>query len=85
MTWDAQSLYGMGSAHPVVNPVNAAPTQHMAPDDDREWGVGMRALVNPRNPLFWVGALMAVTVGAAGLAGSVRLGPAKLSGSVGKS
>lgn len=45
---------------------------------------GWMGLVSPRNPLFWIGAVVLVTVGAAGLAGSVRLGPAKLSGSIGK-
>jgi hypothetical protein len=43
-----------------------------------------RWLVSPQNPLFWFGALLLVTVGAAGVAGSVRLGPARVSGSVGK-
>lgn len=46
---------------------------------------GWKGLVSPKNPLAWFGAILLVTVGAAGLAGSVRLGPAKLSGSVGTS
>jgi hypothetical protein len=44
----------------------------------------MSGLVNPRNPLAWLALLALATVGAAGLAGSVRLGPARISGSVGK-
>lgn len=39
---------------------------------------------SPRNPLVWLGGIMAVTVGLASVAGSVRLGKAKISASVGK-
>lgn len=59
----------------------AAPTQAM--------GTGMldggwRTLVDPDNPLMWFGVVLLVTVGAAGVAGSVRLGRAKLSASLDK-
>ncbi len=39
-------------------------------------------LVSPNNPLFWAGAILLVTVGAAGVAGSVRVGKAKLQASL---
>lgn len=75
----ASSLYG-------VNPQSgsygvAAPTQAMA--SDAATPAGWRGLVDPANPLVWFGALLLVTVGAAGVAGSVRLGKATLRASVG--
>jgi hypothetical protein len=45
---------------------------------------GWRALVDPRNPLVWVGAVLLITVGAASAAGSARLGPARIAGAIGK-
>lgn len=39
---------------------------------------------SPANPLTWVAGFLAVTFGLASVAGSVRLGKAKISGSVGK-
>lgn len=80
MGWDAQSLYGQSSQAPSYGP-SAAPTQAMAHTDDIRTGV--RGLVDPSNPLVWFGIILLVTVGAAGAAGSVRLGKAKLSASVG--
>jgi hypothetical protein len=61
--------------------VGARDTAQMATTDVRS---GMRGLADPGNPLVWFGLILLITVGAAGAAGSVRLGPAKLSGSVGK-
>jgi hypothetical protein len=54
----------------------AAPTERMATDD---LVTGWKGLIDPNNPLFWFGVVLAVTFGAAGVAGSVRLGRAKLS------
>jgi hypothetical protein len=45
---------------------------------------GWRALVDPGNPLVWFGAILAVTIGLVGVAGSVRLAGARVSGAVGK-
>lgn len=45
---------------------------------------GLRAFVDPHNPVLWFLGIVLVTVGAAGVAGSVKLGPGKLSGSLGK-
>lgn len=57
----------------------SAPTSRVAvaDEDQMPW-------YSPRNPLVWLGALAAVTVGAAGFAGSVRIGKAKVSVAAGK-
>jgi hypothetical protein len=47
-------------------------------------GNSWQTLINPRNPLFVFGVVLAVTVGAVGVAGAARVGPVKASGSVGK-
>jgi hypothetical protein len=44
---------------------------------------GLRSLLDPNNPLLWFIVVVAVTMGAAGVAGSVRLGKAKFSASAG--
>lgn len=77
----AGSLYGATPQAPSYAPT-AAPTQAMAYTDDI--ASGFRGLVDPNNPLFWLGLVLAVTLGAAGAAGSVRLGRAKLSASIDK-
>lgn len=75
----AADIYGCS---PQVVPAtgSAAPTAYMGTDNVAS---GLRGLVDPHNPLMWFGAVLLVTVGAASLAGSVRLGRAKVSGSVG--
>jgi hypothetical protein len=75
----AQSMYGATPQAPSYGV--ASPTQHMATDDI---STGWKGLVDPNNPLLWFGAILLVTVGAASLAGSVRLGKAKLVASVGQ-
>jgi hypothetical protein len=75
--WDAASQYGCTVVAPSYGV--AAPTQAMATDDIR---TGIRGLLDPNNPLVWFGAIMAVTLGLAGAAGSLRLGKAKVSASV---
>ncbi len=75
----AQTLYGQTPQSPSYGV--AAPTQQMATDDIR---TGVRGLVDPHNPLMWFGVVLLVTVGLAGVAGSVRLGRAKVSASVGQ-
>lgn len=76
--YDATSLYGATPQAPSYGV--AAPTQAMATDDIR---TGVKGLLDPSNPLVWFGVLLLVTVGAAGVAGSVRLGKANLKASVG--
>ncbi len=41
-------------------------------------------LFSPDNPLFWFGALLAATLGLIAVSGSIRVGPASVSGQVGK-
>ena len=78
--YTAAGLYGYAGQGPTYG--IASPIQQMASDElDQGWW----ALVDPHNPLVWFGALLLVTVGAAGVAGSIKLGPAKLSASIGKS
>jgi hypothetical protein len=75
----ASAAYGAIPVAPTYGV--AAPTQAMATDDVR---TGIRGLVDPNNPLFIFGLIMAVTFGLAGAAGSVRLGKAKFSAAVDK-
>ncbi|GAA4699836.1 hypothetical protein [Phytohabitans rumicis] len=75
--YTAASLYGSTPQAPSYT--QPAP---MAYTDDLASGV--RGLLDPNNPLFWFGVVLAVTLGAAGAAGSVRLGKAKLSASIDK-
>lgn len=72
--YTAQSLYGATPQAPSYGV--AAPTQGMSTDDITS---GWRGLIDPNNPLMWFGVVLLVTVGAAGVAGSVRLGRARAS------
>jgi hypothetical protein len=73
----ASQVFGIAPQQPSYGV--AAPTQAVGVSTDPG---GWRALVDPHNPLVWFGAVLLVTVGAAGLAGSVRLGKATISASV---
>lgn len=78
---DATSLYGAQPQAP--SPGAGRPTEHMsigAMDIEGGW----KGLVDPRNPLVWFGLLLAITVGAAGVSGSVKVGPGKASASLGE-
>lgn len=79
--FSAASLYG---ATPQAPSYVAAPTQAMAAEHGAK-GTDLRELVNIHNPLVWFGLVFFVTVGAASFAGSGRIGPVKVSGSVGES
>lgn len=74
----AESIYGTAPVIPGVGVT--ADTAISATDNQTR---GWRALVDPHNPLVWFGAILLVTVGAAGVAGSARIGPVKVAGSVG--
>lgn len=76
----AASVYGTAVQAP--NYGIAEPTQHMGTDDI---ATGWRGLVDPHNPLMWFGVILLVTIGAAGVAGSVRLGRARIHAGVGES
>ena len=77
--YTAASVYG-ASQQPISVGL-AAPTQGIGVSLD---ATGLRQLTDPGNPLLWFGALLALTLGAAAVSGSARIGKAKISGSVGK-
>ena len=77
--YDARSVYGATPQTPSYGV--AAPTAGMATDDIT---TGWKGLIDPNNPLMWIGAILLVTIGAAGVAGSVRLGRGRVSASVGQ-
>lgn len=77
----AESLYGAAPFTPSGTGI-AAPTERMGSHPDIAGGV--RGLIDVNNPLLWAMGVVAVALGAAGVAGSVRLGSAKVSASVGK-
>lgn len=74
----AASQYGCAPVAPSYGV--AAPTERMATDDIR---TGVRGLLDPANPLVWLGGILLVTIGAIGISGSVRVGKAKASAAVG--
>jgi len=77
MDFDAASVYG---ALPQIGSATvAAPTEHMGTNDLQG---GLRALIDPHNPVMWFGAVVLATFGLIGVAGSVRLGKAKVSASL---
>lgn len=45
---------------------------------------GYKSLIDPHNPITWFGLFLLATVGAAGVSGSARLGPARASAGIGK-
>jgi hypothetical protein len=75
----AESIYGTAPVIPGIGVVTD--TAISATDRQRR---GWRALVDPTNPIMWFGAVLLITVGAAGIAGSARIGPVKVAGAVGK-
>ena len=77
----AESIYGMQPSVMTTAGL-AAPTETMAVEDGSS---GWKQLLDPHNPLLWFGGFLLATAGFAGIAGSVRVGPARVSGSVGKS
>lgn len=77
--YDAESVYGMTPQAPAWGV--AAPTAHLGSDD---MSSGLRALIDPHNPLVWLGGIVALTVGFAGLAGSARVGSIRVKASAGK-
>jgi hypothetical protein len=77
--YTAASQYG---ATPQIPSQVATPLEGAMADD--MGGNSWQTLINPKNPLFFFGVVLAVTLGAVGVAGSARVGPVKASGSVGK-
>lgn len=77
--WSVTDQIGLKPVAPAGGGTVAAPTQSAAFTDDDT--IGPFSL---SNPLVWVGLFALVTVGAASVAGSVRLGKVKVSASAGK-
>ncbi len=77
----AGQLYGPSVQTPTLPEVMHSP---IAPADLSDT-TGWRRLVDPKNPLVWFGALLAITLGAAGVAGSARVGNVRVSASAGES
>lgn len=74
------STYNQVGLAPVHGINSRQPTQHMAMDGEP---AGLAALVDPGNPLVWFGVFLLITVGAASVAGSARIGKAKISAQIG--
>lgn len=77
--FSADKLYGTQPQTPVYGV--ATVTQAIGFDGDK---VGVSAHLDLNNPLLWFAGFLAVTLGAAAVSGSVRLGRARASGSIGK-
>lgn len=76
----AGARYGLrtdGPATPATSELNTATTPSPAAvAEGQPW--------NPASPLFWLGAIAAVTFGLMAVSTSVRVGPARVSVSAGK-
>lgn len=79
--FDSASLYGCAPNTPI-GVGTETPTQRMGMGS-HDLATGLRGLADPKNPLTIFAAVLLITVGAASAAGSVRLGKAKVSASVG--
>lgn len=79
MGMTAADIYGTAPTF-----IGAVPAQTAISATDDGGRGGWRALIDPRNPLVWLGAVLLITVGAASAAGSARLGPARVAGAIGK-
>lgn len=80
--YDATMLYGVQPQIPGATSGVAKPTWGMSMGrDDRG---GLAGWVDPQNPLFVFGVLLAATLGVIGVSGSARLGPAKVAAGLGK-
>jgi len=78
MRFTAAEMYG--TAPTYVGAVTPDTAMSATDSVSRGW----RELVNPKNPIVWFGVVLLVTVGAAGVAGSARVGPVRVAGGVGK-
>ncbi len=81
--YTAASQYGVQPQIPGAAAGAAKPTFGLSPGGPDDKG-GVAGLVNPRNPLFVFGVLLAATFGLIGVSGSARFGPAKLAADLGK-
>ncbi|MEV4557791.1 hypothetical protein AB0K51_12415 [Kitasatospora sp. NPDC049285] len=72
--------YGMGFASPSATRDDTPLAQVAGPAPAAK---GTTQLLHPNNPMFWVGALLLGAFGLAAVSTSVRVGPVKVSGSLG--
>ena len=79
MDMTAANIYGTAPTF-----IGSVPAQTAMDATDSIGSGGWKSLTKPSNPVFWFGVVLLVTVGAAGLAGSVRLGPASIKANIGK-
>lgn len=79
--FNARGLYGLTAAAPPSSSVNVTPgvatIAGPGMDDSGPWYA-------PDHPLFVFGVLLAAAAGLIGFAGSARVGPAHVGGSVGR-
>lgn len=74
----AEMLYGPTSQLPTADV--SAPTERLnLGSGEHSWS----SLTSVHNPLTWFAGILLITVGAAGIAGSARVGPAHVSASLG--
>jgi len=78
----AQTLYGVQPQIPGASSGISKPTDGISFSFDDK--AGAAALIDPHNPLFVFGVLLLATLGAIGVSGSARLGPARLAADLGK-
>lgn len=76
-------------AHFGLNPATLGPVSEAAaiPGINQAAGPGLHnslPLWSPENPLFWFGLLLAGSVGLVAVSSSVRVGSARVGGSLGK-
>lgn len=78
----AENLYGVQPQVPGATAGVSKPTAGISLGFEDKGGAA--ALIDPRNPLVIFGLILAATLGAIGVSGSARLGPATVAADLGK-
>lgn len=81
-TWAPSGLSRFGLSQD--GPTTTTPSELHAVATPAEGAAAAGSLLSPDNPLFWFGALAAITLGLAAFSTTVRVGPAKASLNLGK-
>lgn len=74
----ASQIYGTQPQIPAAGLQAVTEPMGISRDDN-----GWRNLIDPHNGIFWFGVFLLATVGAAGVSGSARIGPARASAGIG--